>query len=469
MGGSIGQLFALLGIDTSEFDRKIEDSSKKLGQLGGAMVAVGVVISGALTGMMESSVSLGQQFEELSAKTGLPVESLGGLKLIAEKAGIGLDSIGTSFRKLSQDMIAAEAPGSKQALMFQELGLSVRDATGNFKPMDQMLSEIADRFKTMPDGPEKTALAVQLFGRAGMALIPVLNGGSEAIKANDEVARKLGMYLTGEGAEALKKVHDEQIELKNATQGLGLTIGQILLPMFEKAVRGLTDLVTGFRSWAAAHPELIKLVGTLALTLGTAMTAFGGVALAVAKLGPALVALAANPMALFIASAIAAGAAIKGLIDIIDESNAAVDANDMANLKLIPSLYEAAKAAGMTATGFRDMLEAHNGDAKAVQLLFESLPKSSALYIAWNDVVNKGKTAAEAKAAAVKKAADAEKLAQEQTRLSIEGEAKYVAAKGELTQAIIKSTQSVHEAELYPSKITFIFREDRTVLHFRLL
>ena len=63
------------------------------------------------------------------------------------------------------------------------------------------MKKIADKFAVMKDGSEKTALALDLFGRAGAKLIPMLNEGSAGISELQEEARALGIVL---GKEDLK-------------------------------------------------------------------------------------------------------------------------------------------------------------------------------------------------------------------------------------------------------------------------
>ena len=53
--------------------------------------------------------------------------------------------------------------------------------TARLRTSDQLLSDIADRFQDLPNGPEKAAVAMDIFGRSGQKMITLLNGGSEAL------------------------------------------------------------------------------------------------------------------------------------------------------------------------------------------------------------------------------------------------------------------------------------------------
>ena len=54
-----------------------------------------------------------------------------------------------------------------------QIGVAVEDANGNFKPMNDLLEEVAGKFAAMPDGIEKNALAIKLFGKAGPDVPPL--------------------------------------------------------------------------------------------------------------------------------------------------------------------------------------------------------------------------------------------------------------------------------------------------------
>ena len=51
--------------------------------------------------------------------------------------------------------------------------------------------QMADLFAAMPDGIQKTALATQIFGKAGLDLLPMLNLGSAGLA---ELQEKAGDY-----------------------------------------------------------------------------------------------------------------------------------------------------------------------------------------------------------------------------------------------------------------------------------
>jgi hypothetical protein len=63
--------------------------------------------------------------------------------------------------------------------------------------------QAADGFAHMPDGVEKTRLAIALFGRSGKDMIPMLNLGSQAIRDMMDAADRLGVTISAQTSESL--------------------------------------------------------------------------------------------------------------------------------------------------------------------------------------------------------------------------------------------------------------------------
>jgi hypothetical protein len=79
--------------------------------------------------------------------------------------------------------------------------------------------EVADAFSKMADGAEKTALSMEIFGRAGNAIIPILNGGSKAIKTFTAELKAAGAVLDEQMIAKLAEVDDKLDRMKRRWDG----------------------------------------------------------------------------------------------------------------------------------------------------------------------------------------------------------------------------------------------------------
>ncbi len=205
------------------------------GSLGGALTV------GGLTALITGAIDAADNLRDLSQATGITVESLGGLGFAAGQNGGSLEGVASAAGKLNR-ALAEAAAGSKDALEpFNKLGISVKDAAGQTKAADVVFAEIADRFKTFNDGPEKAALALKLFGKAGSEQIALLNEGGEALRANIEYYKRFS-GVTTEVAAAADQFNDTLGKVKLLSQSLGTSIASALLPGLQAVADELLAL-----------------------------------------------------------------------------------------------------------------------------------------------------------------------------------------------------------------------------------
>jgi TP901 family phage tail tape measure protein len=245
-------------------------------------------VTGALIALVKKTADYGDELWKTSQKTGIAVETLSGFKLAADKSDLSLRSLATGLARMSRTVSEAQQGMKEYQEILQRAGLVAVDSTGKMRSMDDMLYDLADKFKGMPDGVEKTALAMDIFGKAGMEMIPLLNLGSEGLKKEREEAERLGLVMSGSAAQASEKFNDELTTLKKAMLGLVLTIGQELLPMFQEIVEGIVKIVAGFGKWLKQNPEIIQAIKNIVESIKWMVTGIKDAIDWVGKLGDKL-------------------------------------------------------------------------------------------------------------------------------------------------------------------------------------
>lgn len=208
--------------------------------------------AGMFVGMIKHTIEVQDAVFKMSQKTGIAVESLSALRYAAELSDVSFESLGKAMKKLSTEMVAATDSSSKSAKLFKMMGVDVSSG------LEPALGKIADVFKSLPEGPTKAALAVELFGKAGMDLIPLLDKGSAGIEKLREEAKRLGILMDGEAAKAAEEFNDNMKSLKMTSERLGIEImkglggplveitramleGKMEGGLYEMAIRGLTE------------------------------------------------------------------------------------------------------------------------------------------------------------------------------------------------------------------------------------
>lgn len=253
-----------------------------MGGLAGAMGALAPLLSVAgLVGMAKKTLEAGDAMYDMSQRTGVAVESLAKFKKAASLSGTDLDAVAKALGKLSKGMYEASQTGKgPTAEALKVLGVSATDATGKLRSADAVLLDVATKFKTMPDGAQKTALAMQLFGKAGAEMIPMLNMGGDAID-------KLKVKMTSAFAEKADQYSDKLTNLSGKVGALGADIMIIALPALDKMADAITALVDGFNKLDPTLRGVIVAVALLAISFGGIIMIVGALASAITAIGTA--------------------------------------------------------------------------------------------------------------------------------------------------------------------------------------
>ena len=159
------------------------------GQLKG-LAAAYLTVTAIIDGF-SNAISQADKLDDLSDKTGIAASDLRDLGYAAKIAGSSLDGLLGAMNKLSRATDKADEESSIAARTFDQIGVSTKDAAGNLKSSEQLLYDVADAFKGLEDGPAKTAVAFRLFGGEAKNLLPLLNNGSEKIKALKKESQEL--------------------------------------------------------------------------------------------------------------------------------------------------------------------------------------------------------------------------------------------------------------------------------------
>ena len=231
----------------------------------GAAIA-GSAIVGGLTAIVKKSIDAGDELFNLQAKTGIAANALIGLGNAAKLADVDQATLAKGLTKLSVNLVKAAEGNDGLARKFKALGVSIKDSSGQVVPADKALKQIADRFADMPDGAQKAAAAVALFGKSGAELIPLLNEGAAAMEKFT--------YKVGEDFAARSDLFNDTItELGIKTQGFGLELTDALLPALQSILEVFADLFNTDQDWTALFKVIEASIRGIAVVIYTLVKA----------------------------------------------------------------------------------------------------------------------------------------------------------------------------------------------------
>jgi hypothetical protein len=194
---------------------------------------IGVAAIAGLTSFTKKTLEAQDKLAKLSQKVNISVEDLAGLQHAGNLAGIGLDQITKAIKSVSTQLLDADSGLLESQRNFRALGVEIKDSGGKLRGAQDIIIELADKFKDMKDGTEKTALAVKLFGRAGLDIIPLLNQGSDALARFVQEGKELNP-VTAESARQSEVFNDQMTRLKGVVSSVGIGIVNDIIPSLAR-------------------------------------------------------------------------------------------------------------------------------------------------------------------------------------------------------------------------------------------
>lgn len=281
-GSPIGALAVRIGADASELISEFSKASKAAGTHATAIgksvavyeevrrVAERVVVS--LAKATVETLRNADATYKAAQSAGMATETFSQLAYAASLSGVSVESLGVAMSRLNRNVVDAASGTGTGAAAFRALGIQVEDAGGNLKSADQIVAEMADKFAGFKDGPEKSALAIAVFGRAGAQMIPMLNQGAEGVTRLREEAKQLGVTIDTETGKAAEEFNDNVSRIGAAAHGAANQLMRELLP----ALTSVADtLVNSAKESGGFHDEIKALADFLQ---GSAITVFQTVA-----------------------------------------------------------------------------------------------------------------------------------------------------------------------------------------------
>ena len=233
--------------DTKKAEKRLKEFEK---QAKAAATAIGVGVAagvGALAYAVKETIDSMDKTGEAAERIGITTEALSGLSYAAEMSGSSAEGLQSSMLKLAK----SAADGNEA---FDAMGINVKDANGNLKSTDKLMLEVSDKFAGYSNGAEKSALAMELFGKSGAEMIPLLNRGAEGIAELTGEAKELGIVFSDEAAARAGDFNDQLDKLQAVGKGVTMGLASEMLPALIGVTDALVDTAksSGFVEKAAA-------------------------------------------------------------------------------------------------------------------------------------------------------------------------------------------------------------------------
>jgi hypothetical protein len=196
--------------------------------LGGGAAAALLSIEGAAIGLAIHTAESAAKLGELAQRTGVSTEALAGFAVAGKAVGVDIDTMAKAPELMNVSAVkAAIAPeGAKTA--YSRLGITVKDTSGKMKDSSDLFLEVAGKLSNIPQ-PEEGFFARQIFGKGGIAMIPVIELGVQRLKEIADEAKAAGLGDPATVA-ASQKFKETMEDISVLTQGVAMRLTKDLLP-----------------------------------------------------------------------------------------------------------------------------------------------------------------------------------------------------------------------------------------------
>lgn len=282
---SLALTFKVVDEASAEFKRMSNEFTtlaskwEKLGYAIGATIKVGTTAAIAgLAGLTKQAIDSADQMGDTAQRMGISTESLSALAYAAKFGDVSLEQLKGGFNQLNKSIVESTDANSKAAGAFKYLGVETKNADGSLRKTDEVFKDVADKLSKMPDGASKAAVAMEVFGKSGTEMLPMLNMGKDGLEEFRLEAESLGLILSQETADQAGDFNDSIDRVGNAVSGASMALASELLPTLNTLAKELINSVKqgeGFKSFAEGVGMVFRGVVKVIATAISTVQAFG--------------------------------------------------------------------------------------------------------------------------------------------------------------------------------------------------
>ena len=276
LGDAMGNLASKIGIDLPD---GVTNAVNGLGSLSVKMTAIIGVAAAVVAAIVKVEKQLMQMTTEaaeradelltLSSTTGVATDELQKFQYAEDLIDVSADTMADSLKDLTKNMADAADGNEEYMQKFDDLGVSIYNADGTLRDSYDVFLDVIDALGQMENQTERDAAAMGIINESAQQLNPLIEQGTEALRAYGEEAENMGVILTETDLVALQAVDDAQAKLLSTQEAVTNQISAEYAPYMEEA---LTKTAT-----------FIKKIGN-ALTESGVVDSFGSILQSAASL-----------------------------------------------------------------------------------------------------------------------------------------------------------------------------------------
>jgi hypothetical protein len=260
----------------------------------GVMALAGWIKDGAtaLWDASKAGAAYADELLTLATTTGVSIDTLQELAYMEGIADVSTQDVAGAINKLKKSMATAEsqnqsyakkmAEAAKEtdeqkraqkeanielgdtAAAYQELGVAVKDANGNFRRGEDVFFDMIEALGKVEDETRRDQLAMTLMGKSATELNPIITAGADALAEMRKEANDTGYVLSGSALTALGKQQDAMDRLDKRVEAVSNRFAAKLAPGVTQGAEALNE--------AFDNPRVERGLNVLSEKLGDAVS-----------------------------------------------------------------------------------------------------------------------------------------------------------------------------------------------------
>lgn len=259
-----------IGADTDGLTKGLtgaQASIAKFAKVGAAGVAA---VGTAMIALTKTSLANIDVMTKQARSLGLTAAAFQKMSLVAGEAGVETGKLSSMLGLMQRNIIELGQGTQAQVDAFGRLGLSMQDLQG-LQP-DQQFAKIAEALNGIVDPAEKTATAMDVFGRSGRDAINMLNGYGAAAANAAAFQERFGIAVAQDVAQGVERANDAVGRLGMVMTGLGNQMAGAVAPAIEATANRLIDFAAAIFGAETATERWDRKLNSLAGTLDPVVT-----------------------------------------------------------------------------------------------------------------------------------------------------------------------------------------------------
>ena len=251
-------------------------TTEKLRGMRGQFLAVGAA-GGAILGSLgiatKTFAQTGDEIQKMSLRTSISTEALSEMRFALEQSGSSIEGMEKGVRRMTSFIQDGRDGLTETTRALDTMGVSVSDFEGA-KP-EEAFNLLTTALAGVEDEITQAALAQDIFGRSGTALLPLLAQGVDGIEALKQEAHALGIVFDQDMADSAARLIDAQNTMGKSVEGLQIAFAQHLAPALSGVLETVGAAIGSFSEWADKNPVLAQTLVVLGGLLGGLLVTVG--------------------------------------------------------------------------------------------------------------------------------------------------------------------------------------------------